>query len=472
MSIKRFIALLSLLLISLAACQAAGPATPTPAAGVTPTATPRPIATCADLDAAWGKDWPAVLDTLEQLIAAGQSCGEQPLLSTQYAAHFNYASVLEEKEELEPAIAHYGAALALDPQRQEALNALIRLQALPKPTPAACLSAGPPRPDPAPAATPDTSQFVTVQGDRLQLNGRPFNVKGLNYYPRRAPWGRFLTEARPAEMAEELDLIRQAGFNTLRVFLWYEPLFTCQPEDAIPNEAAFAVFDALAQLARERDLKLIVTLNDLPDLTFRPLYTDYDHYDNQTVYIIRRYRNEPAILAWDLRNEGDRDYGAQSEESPLIFEQAEVLAWLAHASQLAREHDPYHLLTAGWWGDPLPTGPYVDILAFQSWDDEADQLQARLDQFKQAADKPLLLQAIGYSSLPAAPGEPPAEARQAEALGQALRIVEAQAIAGWLVWTAFDFTPEPGQPANKEHYFGMWRPDLSPKPVLEALPFE
>lgn len=114
-------------------------------------------------------------------------------------------------------------------------------------------------------------------------------------------------------MAAELDLIQAAGFNTLRVFLWYEPLFTCRPEAAIPNEAALAIVDTLFDQAGERDLKLIVTFNDLPDLTFRPLYTDWAHYDAQTVYLVRRYRNEPAILAWDLCNEGDLDYSLHQQ---------------------------------------------------------------------------------------------------------------------------------------------------------------
>ena len=317
----------------------------------TATAVPpvEPIATCGDLAANWGRDWPAVLAALEQLIEADQSCGEEPLLSVKYATHFNYAAVLENQDDLDAAIAQYRAALSIDPQRKEALDALFRLDALPPPTPANCLSDTPPRPDPAPAATPDPTQFVTVRGDQLALNGEPFIVKGVNYYPRHAPWRRFLAEADPAEMAAELDLIRQAGFNTLRIFLWHEPLFTCQPEDAIPNEAAFATVDHLLQLAGERDLKVIVTLNDLPDLTFRPLYTDFDHYDNQTTYIVRRYRNDPAILAWDVRNEGDLDHGAESIEDAR-FEQAEIIDWLAHVSRLVKANDPHHLVTAGWWG--------------------------------------------------------------------------------------------------------------------------
>ena len=70
----------------------------------------------------------------------------------------------------------------------------------------------------------------------------------------------------------------------------------------MPNVAGFAKLDAIIVLAREHNLKLIVTLNDLPVFYYRPLYTDYARYDAQTAFIVSRYRNEPTILAWDLRN--------------------------------------------------------------------------------------------------------------------------------------------------------------------------
>ena len=452
----------------LIACGAQAPATVEPTATIAEvTPTPRTV-TCADIDANWGNNWPAVLDALEQLIALDQSCGPEPLLSKKYATHFNYAVVLENEGDLDAAIEQYRAALLIDPQRPEAVDALFRLNALPEPTPPPCLSTSAPRPDPASAEAPDTSQFITIQDDQLWLDGRPFKVKGVNYYPRRAPWAHFLEEAEPAEMAEELDLIKQAGFNTIRVFLWYRPLFTCQPEDAIPDEAAFATVDTLFHLANDRDLKMIVTLNDLPDLVFRPLYTDWAHYDAQTVYIVRRYRHEPAILAWDLRNEGDLDYGAESP-ADARFSQEEVIAWVAHVSQLVREHDPHHLLTAGWWGDPIPTSPYVDLLSFHHWTD-AEQLQSRIDDYKQRSAKPLMLEEVGYHSWVESANVPRDELGQADVLGEVIGVAETHPdITGWVVWTAFDFVLEPGQPANEEHFFGLWRTDLTPKPALEAL---
>jgi hypothetical protein len=360
--------------------------------------------------------------------------------------------------------------LLIDPQRTEALKELIRLDALPEPTPAACQSISPPLPDPAPINSPDLSQFVAVDGDQLQLNGQQFKVKGVNYYPRHAPWHRFIEEADMSEVATELDLIKQAGFNTIRVFLRYQPLFTCQPENAIPNEETFAKVDKLFELARERDLRMIVTLNDLPDLTFRPLYTDWPHYDAQTVYIVRRYRNESNILAWDLRNEGDLDYGVRPGDEPK-FSQDEVMTWLAHVSELVRENDSNHLLTAGWWGEPTITGPYVDILSFHHWF-EADQLRSRIKDYQQRNTEPLMLQEVGYHSWADAPHDQRNGVGQADILGRVVNVAETEDISGWIVWTAFDFVPKAGEMHNFEHFFGLWQTDLTPKPALQALPLK
>lgn len=443
-----------------------------------PTETPSPIKspitqsisqsfTCADIDANWGKDWQAVIAVLDSLIEQEQSCGDEPLLSKKYAALFIYANSLEESGETESAIDNYTNAFNIDANRTEALNALIHLNALPAATAVPCNSSLPPLPDPAPSTAPDTTKFVTTQDNQLMLQSEIFKVRGVNYYPRHAPWHKFLQEADLTEIETELSLIKEAGFNTIRIFLWYEPLFTCQPEDAIPNEVVFQKVDEIIQLAKNNDLKLIMTLNDLPDLLFRPLYIDWERYDAQTTYIVRRYRNEPAILAWDLRNEGDLDYGARPGDEAK-FEEEVVINWLSHSSDLVRENDPNHLITAGWWGDPQATAEYIDILSFHHWYD-ATTLQVRIKIISQNSNKPILLEEIGYHSWQEAPQDQRNEKTQANLLNEAIQITESENVAGWLIWTAFDFEPEPGQSPTFEHFFGLWHSDLSPKPSLTQL---
>jgi hypothetical protein len=167
---------------------------------------------------------------------------------------------------------------------------------------------------------------------------------------------------------------------------------------------------------------------------------------------------------WDLRNEGDLDYGARGDAAR--FTQQQVIDWLAHTSALVREHDPYHLITAGWWGDPTETAPYVDVLSFHHWSTSI-QLNVRIDSYEKP-DKPLLLEEVGYHSWTDAPIMGQNAEQQAQMLADAIEEAEAQHLAGWLIWTAFDFEPMPGQPYNFEHFFGLWTVDLAPKPALEA----
>ncbi len=143
--------------------------------------------------------------------------------------------------------------------------------------------------------------------------------------------------------------------------------------------------------------------------------------------------------------------------------QDNVLHWLAHISPLVKKHDPLHPITAGWWGDPIETAPYVDFLSFHHWSN-TEALRGRIEEYRTKSDKAILLEEVGFSSR----SEGPSDARQAELLAGIRDTAEAEGLAGWLVWAAFDFEHEPGQPANDEHYFGLWRTDLTPKPAVEV----
>jgi len=423
----------------------------------TPLPTPDPIS-CADLDSAWSvADWATALQVLDRLEAVSLTCGEASLDGKRYAVHINYAVSLENAGDAQGAVAQYQAALAVNGRGSEALDALIRLNSLPTPTAPPC------SPGELAPYSPSAQSFATVNQNQIVVGGSPFYVRGINYYPRNAPWDRFLTDGDSSEIAQEFDLIASAGFNTLRIFLWYDPLFTCVPETATPNPTTFHKLDAIIGLAAQRNLRLIVTLNDLPDLLFRPLYSDYARYDAQTTFIVNRYRDEPAIVVWDLRNEGDIDYGAHPS-FPKRFERNVVFAWVAHVAEIVRANDSRHLVTVGWWGDASDVADVVDILSFHHWSSAAE-LSGRLTYLQAKSDKPILLEEIGYPST-----VDHDETSQAQKLKEAIEVTEQSNIAGWLVWTAFDFTPPGGQPPNIEHSFGLWHTDLAPKPVLEVLP--
>lgn len=309
---------------------------------------------------------------------------------------------------------------------------------------------------------------MTLEAGQFSVAGQHYTIRGVNYYPARYPWRRFFT-MEMNEVERELVLLREAQFNTLRVFLWYTPLFQCEARGAVPEHPAFLALDSFIHTAARYGFRLIVTLHDQPDLTDYPLYENPPHTSAQTAYLVNRYRDEKAILAWDIRNEGDIDYGSRDVFGGGFFRD-DVLAWAASTSDLIREHAPHHLITAGWMTYAEDTAPFVDFISFHHWWDAAD-LRRRIVTMRLKTDKPILLQEVGYSSFTHSAID------QRDKLRQALEIAESEQLLGWMVWAAFDFPrdatcyPAPClSPDNMEHYFGLWTADYQPKPALDALP--
>jgi len=321
-----------------------------------------------------------------------------------------------------------------------------------------------------PYISTDIRPFITLDEHLFMSGDAPFTVYGINYYPQPYPWRRFLNESDMETIETEFGMMQEIGINTLRIFLWHEALFGCLGTGIYPEEAAFSRLDNIMRLATEYDFRLIVTLNDLPDLTVYPLYDNPAHTQTQTRYIIERYRDESAILAWDLKNEGDIDYGSRG-----IFEtkvaRLKVLRWLNDTSELVRTIDDNHLITAGWLNDAQSTASAVDFISFHHWT-SVDDLERRLRAIELSTDKPILLQEVGYSTHHANI----TDGVQAELLDEVFQTTRDHNLLGWMIWTAFDFNltescyPSPCQsPDNAEHDFGIWTVDYQPKPAVEMI---
>ena len=105
----------------------------------------------------------------------------------------------------------------------------------------------------------------------------------------------------------------------------------------------------------------------------------------------------------------------------------------------------------------------VDILSFHQWLG-SERLVHRIQALQAHSDKPILVEEMGFSTL-----DGDGEEMQANLLAEWARTAQQNGAAGWLVWTAFDFGPLPGQTVNPEYGFGLWRIDLTPKPALDVL---
>lgn len=198
------------------------------------------------------------------------------------------------------------------------------------------------------------------------------------------------------------------------------------------------------------------------------LYDNPPRLQAQIHYLVERYRDEAAILAWDLRNEGDIDYGTHPNIEGK-FTKEQVLGWLEQTAENVRALDPNHLITAGWLYDAEATAPYVDFVSFHHWTDAAE-LKTRIDVMRAATDKPLLLQEFGYSITHMWPED------QAATVSSIIDMTADEGLLGWMIWTAFDFPldascyPSPCQSEdNAEHHFGLWTSDYTERPAVSVV---
>jgi endoglucanase len=195
------------------------------------------------------------------------------------------------------------------------------------------------------AATPD---FIHADGTRLvDGSGENFAIKGINLGNWLVPEGymfkfkhalspteiagvvetlvgpdqasRFWTEFRDVYVAkEDIDFIKAAGFNTVRVplnwRLFVEP--GARASDDKFDGPGWALLDRLVQWCKEDGLRVIVDLHAAPggqtgvnhdDGTGFPLTFYVPRYRDQTIALWRQlaehYRGETAILGYDLLNE-------------------------------------------------------------------------------------------------------------------------------------------------------------------------
>jgi len=300
-----------------------------------------------------------------------------------------------------------------------------------------------------------------VAGDQLVLDGQVFPVRGANYYPSATPWMLFWENYDAAQTAADLAKARELGLNSVRIFV---PFTDFGGETVDPRQREH-LHDFLTQ-AGTHGLKVIVTLFDHR--------TDHDIAtwgadDLHLKGLIPEFAWNPNILAWDLKNEADRD----AAYNTVALNQA----WLAHVARSVRQLDPHHLVTIGW-STPEAAVALADVVDFVSYHSYGDPAKygAQLASLRAAVPaKPLVLSEYGRSTWDWFWPASTTEARQAEYVAAILAEQRAYQTAGELIWALFDFTNVPlgeyrfpWQKAVQAHW-GMLRTDGSPKPAAPLL---
>ncbi|MCB0166636.1 MAG: hypothetical protein KDI79_20575 [Anaerolineae bacterium] len=173
----------------------------------------------------------------------------------------------------------------------------------------------------------------------------------------------------------------------------------------------------------------------------------------------------PTVLAWDIKNELDRDY--------TNFGEAKVKAWATEMISHTRQLDSNHLITLGFYGvatgtlcynptitnalvyNPVIAAEFVSAVDFISmhyflsercFEYDLQRLQAV------SANKPIILEEFGLHTLadplipcttnPGNPrcDDPHTEIEQAAYYNALFSLSEAYGLAGYLFWTLIDFS--------------------------------
>ncbi|MEM9389208.1 MAG: cellulase family glycosylhydrolase [Bacteroidota bacterium] len=303
-----------------------------------------------------------------------------------------------------------------------------------------------------------TGNFITIHENQFIESDEKWVSKGINYYPAEFPWEDFWPNLDADLLTKDFGLIREAGFNTIRVFVPYE-----QFGGAEVKEDYLQKLDTLLQVADKQNLKVIVTLFDF----FLAYSVDrWTLSDRHAEAIVTRFADHPAILSWDIKNEPDLDFEAHGE--------ARVKEWLNFMAQRIKTYDPNHLVTIGWsTPEHIETlGESVDYYSFHYYR-EADELKNHLDK---AFDKPVLLEETGQHSFNAwwYPFRKSDE-DQANYLKKVFETIESAGIS-YNLWTLYDFRQIPDNVVGKAFWrkgiqknFGLVDRNGKAKPVFEVV---
>ncbi|RSL89287.1 putative mannan endo-1,4-beta-mannosidase C [Fusarium floridanum] len=222
--------------------------------------------------------------------------------------------------------------------------------------------------------------FVTVKGDKFQLNGKDFYFAGSNAY-----YLPFQDDEKDA--LRGLTAAKKAGLNVMRTWGFNDRNATTDPnglpkyggEGAGDTSVYFQTwengkstinverFDRVVNAASKAGVKLIVALtNNWADYGGMDVYTvnlggkyhdDFYRlpqikkaYKRYVKTMVNRYKNSPAIMAWELGNEprcgadGVRNLPRSENCTPKLLSD-----WVEEMSAYIKSLDPYHLVT--WGGE-------------------------------------------------------------------------------------------------------------------------
>ncbi len=212
-------------------------------------------------------------------------------------------------------------------------------------------------------AAPAASSFVAVSNGSLTLAGQPFHFAGTNNYT-------FLTYAADAGLRPQIDAVMASadslGLAVIRTWAFNDGSGwnALQTAPNVYDPAVFEALDYVIDAAGRAGLKLILPLVNnwddyggmnqyvawsstasahddfYTDAECKAVYKQYvaDVLNRVNTFNGRAYRDDPAILAWELANEPRCDSDPSGDT---------LTSWIAEMAAWLKSIDSQHLLSAG-----------------------------------------------------------------------------------------------------------------------------
>ncbi|KAJ4248382.1 hypothetical protein NW762_012715 [Fusarium torreyae] len=222
--------------------------------------------------------------------------------------------------------------------------------------------------------------FVTTDGTKFSLDGKEFFFAGSNaYYLPFNVWG----TDHYQDVKVGLEAAKDAGLKVIRTWAFHDnnrtfqsgglPKYNTGGEETVMQwfdsdgkvEIDLGVLDVVVEAAEATDMKLILALtNNWADYGGMDVYTvnlggryhdDFYRlpaikkaYKNYVSTVVNRYKDSPAVFAWELANEprcgadGSRNLPRGPDCGPEL-----ITSWIDEMSTYIKSIDKDHLVTTG-----------------------------------------------------------------------------------------------------------------------------
>ena len=199
----------------------------------------------------------------------------------------------------------------------------------------------------------------------LERDGRAILPVGAHYVPVEGPDWPWRVGADAFDDA--FGRMAAAGLDTVRIDLLWAAI---EPEPGRYDEAHLGVLDEVLAAARRHGLLLHPTLFvggevgdaywDLPWRAGRHPHRDPEllrRQVDQAAMLARRWRDDPAIIAWDLTDEPPQWLFPDTTDE-------DAAGWTTALADALRAADPGHLVTIGTASQEIGAGPFrADVVA-------------------------------------------------------------------------------------------------------------